>query len=438
MPPENEPNTTQPEELQSVVPEGEGREEIDTISDQSIKNKNAYLILSVVGALVCIALLVYIFLRFFGANQEPSTAQINTGADERALEEIREEYRWSNQDLDSTAQNLDDYIASLTQKIEDPTTPLTAKKLLLLRKAGALGTVRSTGGFDATVAESADILRSLYESEPQNANEEYYKYASVYAYIKLLPASCYREFLGEKLPSPYNETYTRLLAEGFIEKKAAILAVLDFAYNGVNEYVANDRGLVTKRANIAAQYLLVYGGENPEIDSKVYQDLLKDVLRYDALISIVTQGAIQEAIAFSGYAIAYDLAYTFGATSILPETNAQIDKNYEDFYARIDEAEGDNVTKNILTGAHAIRHFSSLHRRYSEEELDQTVVDTTIDRIIDSILFNKDTKAMFAGYLLEARTDMGRWNTYREFFLVTAAEYPKLKEAIEELSGLEL
>ena len=394
------------------------------------------MVAGLVGA--AIALLVLAVAAYFFYSERLERLTFQTQNEKSVFEEIKQD-TWSSRGSDSTVEALNSYVAELTRQIEDPELSRTSRKLLMIRKSLSLGAVRMDGIPNDDINEAASILRSVYASEPQNDLEVLYKNATIPAFMNLLITSCYLPSLGGGLPSGFDTEYDQLRDRGFHEKAAVILAFHNFAHDALDEVYGNDISTIASRAYLGALYLYTFGEDAAEESENILRMLQIDIDQYDLSEPRTLTGLIKgEVEPTLYYAFAYDIANTHDTETVSDETNRAIDQNYKNVYLATGKIAGDDTSRAVIDVLNTVAYLESLHRRYTPEELDVAEVDRLIDIFIESLSHNKETKGLFTGYLVEGKTEIGEWMLQRANFYDVASKYPKLKQFIEEVSGIEV
>lgn len=425
-------------------PEQDLQQHVPVGSSQPFLKKSAIILVLVIVILGVSAASGYYFFHNGTVDEEMQSEDIEN---ERSAETEAALQVWSTRNTESTVVNLDDYIAELDEQINDPTVSQTDRRGLLIRKAIALGTIRTLGIPRDSVKESASILRSLYNAEPTNESEEIYKNATIAAYINLLYSTCYDTTLGAELPEKYQNSHASFILNNHSPRASLILAYRDLAYSELDPKYYNDAYTVMNRAFISAMYLYAFGSKENSGDevgdeehARIVKQLSEDVLNYPYLERILYKGVNKSVIDPTlRYAFAYDIANTYGKGNVDDETNANIDYNYEYVYSTLAEMRPDDLTGNAMVNVlNTISYLESMHRRYAKSELNEERVNSLIELFIENVSLNKETKELFSGYFLEGMTEDGAWMPVRANFIKLAAEYPYLKTFFSESFGIEL
>ena len=426
-------------------------EEETVVSDPVvIEKKQSPAVLIFVGLAVVVVAIVLIFFvkNFLALKNTGDSGQSQGGYSDAEEKRIRDELSWTEQTTtnssDSTFENANQFIRDLDIALEDPDASVTTKKVLTLRKALALSAVRGNSVGTDVIEEVTNLLNTLYTSPVGNEKEKHIKYAVIPAFINLLQSTCYVVTIGDMLPDPYDDLYRSYLDEGRNAKAALILAVREFAYEGIDPYYEDDIATVSMRAYLSAIYLLAFGQvKNPE-NEEILAELKEDLIKFGApggnerLTAKTLNGMMKSQVEPPYFqALAYDVGWSHWRTNIVK--NPQIDEHYEDAFeafTMLDET--DLTSQAFLNVLNSINYLESIHRRYAASEIDTAKVDKLIDIFIQNVNYSKDVKGVFRGWLIEGQTLGGRWMPVRKGFLELAKNYPKLREYLEETAGIEL
>lgn len=394
-------------------------------------------ILAIILTLLLLSMAIGLFI-FYSLKQTQEASVRPVAIDPELVKLVN--IPWSKRGEDSTVESLSNYVDEIAEQLNNPNTPLEAKKILMLKKALMLGTTRTDSVAIDSMSEAASLLRSVDQFIPQNDTDLSLKNSVVPSYLLLLIVSCYSSALGDELPAPYNEEYDRLRQEGYAEKAAMILSYLKYGDEALHENFSNDRITIALRAYLASMYLYGFGGERPELDAEILQGLKEEVAKYPAAEAILMigdfKGEIEPAMY---YAFAYDFAHTYGDQSVTPEINEQINANYEAVFDMVEtKIQADETGKSIVNLLNIVNYLDSLHRRFDYDTVDKVLVDRLIDMYIENTLHNKETKDLFGGYMLEGRTIIGEWMPVRQHLYQVAKRYPKLQDFMEQFAGIEL
>jgi len=348
---------------------------------------------------------------------------------------------WTNRNADSSVGGLSNYISELDTEIADANTLETTKKLLLLRKAIALSTIRQTGTPLDQVNQAAVTLRSIFESKANNPKEESYRVATIPIYIYMLFSSCYEPTLGEELPAPYNQHYRDYLTKGYMPRAAVILAYRDFAYGALPPEYSDDVTTLMGRSFISAIYLYSFGEDKSKPENlKIFNDLKKDVDMRATLKPKSLGGYIQSKVDVArNYAFAFDIATSYMGTSTLKkEENDRINENYDNAISLANQIEGDNNSRYAINTLNSIYYLESLYKRYPKNKLDRKKVEELIDIFEENMLSSKEMKGLFTGFFIEGRTAEGQFNKVRWYFYMVAKNEPRINKILSENAGIKL
>jgi hypothetical protein len=402
-------------------------------------------LLRIIFLVSCFILVSSLVLYAYRALTNPEVAVVTEEVENQNVTKT-----WSEQNRVSTTEGLNVYITELDAELEDTELMPHERKVLLLKKAIALGANRVNLQAPSmnNVEESTGILKSLFEAEAGSYKEDVSKYATISAYIGLLNSTCFLPDVALSLPSTYPQLYNSLLQKGLHPKAALLLSIHDFAYSELDERFENDASTVANRAYITALYLYSFGdryndvvGDETLTDTALYSKLQTDLLKSPKLEKILYTG-VNRAVIDPALRLAFvnDIVKTYKSNQLSIEENDAIDLQYTEVFGVINSYGNgsDSVSDAISRVMNTLMYFDSLHRRWSSDELNPEVVSMLIDTFIENATSSKEVREMVTSYFTLSQSDGEDWFAIRAGFMKASAKYEKLRNFFSTELGIDL
>jgi hypothetical protein len=332
----------------------------------------------------------------------------------------------------STSENQDEYIKSVTKTLNETSLSPYATNLLRLRKAIVLSTLKGGPNQDAYATEATSIFKDLILTKKTDSNSIYLKDFAIVAGVKLHNQCCFTSSLAGKEFGNYSK-YKKM---GYPEDVVNLLTLNDIS-KMVSKERTDDISNISNKFSIEVDLLMKNRKSlSNETYKQIYNELGENLNAYKSAKSILfTDPANTILRPTTHYAVAYDVYYSQSSSKLTTEDNKKIDANYEFALNKIKTAESiakNNPLINEMKVYLLIGYINSLEQRYGSS-VDENKRSHLVDEILKSIRSTKETESLFGGVFKQSVQSPDFKTSVAYNFFALYKYYPELDAYLNSL-----